>query len=182
MPMLAAVGGLFPKGSLVSVTDSNPPGTLEVTTIFPGNCAPTTAAVPVPPTPPAAPGDVTITGIVYRLDKQRLVVTATSTDPTATLFLQAFDSAGKALNATRTPQPMVLAAVVGGPPVPTLDIVGAQFPGKIVVTSSVGGFESVNLTKLPFGNKQPTPANIGIYTVQPDQAAAPAVTVTIRQN
>jgi hypothetical protein len=144
---------------------------------WPGTTVPNAAAVAPPPAPTATTGDVTIASLVYRLAKQRFVVTATSSLGTnTTLFLQLFDVKGKPLNATQTPQQMV--PVLG---IPTLDVVGNPFPGLVVVTSSAGGLESINLTQLPFP-LPPTSANIGTYTVIPVQPGAPAVPIVIRSN
>jgi hypothetical protein len=145
---------------------------------WPGDGIPSLVAAKVPNSPAGAPGDVIITGIVYRIAKERLVVTATSAvlNP---LYMQAFDHNGNAMPYTSAPIPMV--PVLG---IPTLDVVGAQMPGWVVVCSSptctTSGFESVNLTQFP---AVPTSANVGKFTVFPVQyPLAPAFLLTIRQN
>jgi hypothetical protein len=171
VPFLAQGG--YPSTSGIAAAQLRP---------WPGDFVPTLNVVKFGDVkqPAGAPGDVTIAGIVFRIQKERLVVTAASAKG-LTLYMQAFDHSGNALPYTLSPMQMV--PVLG---IPTLDVVGAEWPGYVIVCStpdcSGPGFESVDLTKLGWPIVL-TSAQVGKFAVNPVQfPISPAIPLTIRSN
>ena len=77
---------------------------------------------------------MTLLSAIYRTTKERLTVTASSTDPAAVLFLVVPGSSAVQL----TPLNGVLTAT----------IVGGTVPASVTITSSLGGTTTGPLTRL----------------------------------
>jgi hypothetical protein len=108
--------------------------TLVVTNAGGTSSAPSTVTITV--TNPAVAKDiVTITKAEYRISKQRLTVTATSSNPAASLFLK--NPAGGA------DIPMTIVAGI-----PTAQLVGIPQPASVTVVSSLGGSATSPITRL----------------------------------